>query len=100
MEFKVLTKILELSQFGLLSLIGGIANYFYYNEKFDRNFSTITFLTNILLSYFIGMVAGDMLPESEHKYGVIMVSGFCCYPILGLIESRVRKFIETEKGDF
>lgn len=98
-ELKILEKVVELSQFGVLSLIGGMANYFYYNEKNNRVFSVIGFLTNVFLSYFIGMIAGDWLPESDNKYGLIMVCGFCCYPILGLIESKIKKWIEIEKNN-
>ena len=96
-EFKILVRLMELSQFGVLSLIGGIANYFYYNEKHGKRFTVAAFVTNIVLSYFIGMIAGDWLPESDHKYGIIMVCGFCCYPILGLIEHNVKKLIDKER---
>jgi len=94
---EVIVRTIELVQFGLLSLIGGIANYFYYNQKTERAFSVIQFMTNIIVSFFLGMVVGDFVPEGEYKYGLVMVSGFCCYPLLGLIEYKVKQFIKKEE---
>ncbi len=89
-------KFYEMGQAGVLALIGGVANYFYYLEKKGMTFRLASFLTNAVLSFFIGMVLGDLLPESEHKHGLFMVSGFCCYPILGYIETRVKKYLDKD----
>ena len=93
-----LIKLYELLQFGMLSLVGGIANYLYYNQKNSEAFTVIGFLINCVLSFFIGMVAGDLLPDSDQKYGLIMVAGFCCYPLLNFLEYQIRRWIEKEKA--
>jgi len=87
-------KLRELSQPGFLSLIGGIANYFYYNEKHQRAFNIASFFVNAFLAFFVGMVASDWVPMNEFRDGLIMMCGFCCYPILGIFESRVIGFFK------
>ena len=92
-------KLTEILQNGLIALTGGIANYFYYNEKYKRKFRIISFLTNCLLAYFVGMVVGDFFPDSENKYGFLMLAGFCCYPVLGYFEEAVLNYLAKLTGN-
>lgn len=87
-------RLLEALQNGFISMIGGIANYFYVTEKTKSRFKFLSFFTNCLLAYFVGVVVGDFIPMEEQTYGVLMVAGFCCYPIVGYFEKRVIKLLD------
>ena len=93
-QAELLVRLWELLQLGVLSLIGGVANYFYYNIRTGSAFKLGMFLANAFVAYFVGMVMGDLIPDGEHKYGLLLMSGFCCYPVLGLLERKVMKIVE------
>lgn len=93
-------KLVELFQEGLVATVGGITNYFYYLEKHKRKLRALSFITNCILSFFVGMVIGDFMPEGDYSYGLLMIAGFCCYPILGHYEKKVIGMIEgVSSGD-
>jgi len=48
------------------------------------------FLINIFLAFFIGWLGGQFLTESTgYRDGLIAISGFCSFPILHIIETKV-----------
>ena len=87
----------EMIKAGMLGLFGGLANYFYYIEKNRKAFRVGGFLTAGIISYFVGVVAGEFLPDDDKKDGFLMLAGFCCYPILGFIEARVEKHLKKKE---
>ncbi|NBB11805.1 hypothetical protein [Pseudomonas sp. SLFW] len=89
--------ILAWSQFGLLGTLGGLASYF-YPPSTDVRFTWRNFIGKLVISFFIGKVAGEFIPnENTFKSGYIMVLGFFAYPVLAVIEAKVKTWVESYK---
>lgn len=83
---------------GIPAVFGAMAKYLYDNVHKDRAFSFALFSTNIFLAFFAGNVVHEFLPpEVENKGGIMMVTGFCTYPVLGLIEQKMQQAITKLK---
>lgn len=80
---------------GIPAVFGAMAKYLYDNVHKDRAFSFAVFGTNIFLAFFAGNVVHEFLPvEVDNKGGIMMVTGFCTYPVLGLIEQKAQQVIK------
>ena len=91
MTDKLIERLLELMQFGMLASFGGVANYVYLTVQHGRAFSWVMMLVNMFLAFFVGNMVGSLLPDSQFKDGLLMTAGFCTYPILNIIEVQSRK---------
>lgn len=89
MTERLLAKLYEMLQFGLLASLGGLANYLYVTVHRERPFSMFRMAVNLVLAFYVGNQVGIFLPESEYRDGFIMASGFSTYPILALAEQRL-----------
>lgn len=79
---------------GILALFGAVANYIYSSIHKKTPFGIGTFIGTAFLGFFVGNVVGSFMePNFPYRDGILMVSGFVCYPILGLIESEIPKAI-------
>lgn len=84
---------------GIPAVFGAMAKYLYDNVHKDRAFSFAVFGTNIFLAFFAGNVVHEFLPVGvENKGGIMMVTGFCTYPVLGLIEQKASQVIQKIKN--
>lgn len=84
---------------GIPAVFGAMAKYLYDNVHKGRTFSFVVFGTNIFLAFFAGNVVHEFLPaDVEHKGGIMMVTGFCTYPVLGLIEEKVKQLLKKLKS--
>ena len=88
---KVPDRLIELIQLGLLGAFGGMANYVYVTMQEERKFSWIRMGINMFLAFFVGNLAGSLLPDSTYKDGVLMAAGFCTYPILNIVEVQSKR---------
>lgn len=94
MTDRILERLLEMLQFGLLASLGGLANYLYITVHQERKFSFWMMLVNLLLAFYVGNVAGSFMPEaSSYRDGVLMAAGFCTYPILAFVENRFQRVL-------
>ena len=91
MTDKLIERLLELMQFGMLAPFGGVANYVYLTVQHGRAFSWIMMMVNMFLAFFVGNMVGSLLPDSQFKDGLLMTAGFCTYPILNIIETQSRR---------
>ena len=86
----------ELLHTGGLAAIGGAAKYLYDYAKNKGQFSWLMLLVNIAVAFFAGAVIGEFIPaDNSYRDGLLMVSGFCCYPFLGAVEKRFRKYLKV-----
>jgi fluoride ion exporter CrcB/FEX len=91
-------KMLELAPPGLLAVIGGIAKYLRTNLKEDRQFSSAMFLLNISLAFLVGVMAGAWVDETNRfRDGIMMLCGYCTYPILDFMEERLMSGLKKLK---
>lgn len=85
------------SQFGWLGLLGGLASYF-YPPSTEARFSCRYFISKLVVSFFIGKVSGEFIAnENNFKSGYIMMLGFFAYPVLAVLEVKVKAWVETFK---
>ena len=85
-----LERLLELTPPGLLAVIGGMAKYLRTNLKDGRDFSWGLFAMNIGLAFLVGIIAGAFIDETNRfRDGIMMLCGYCTYPILDLMEERL-----------
>lgn len=91
------SRIIDLLAAGVLSSFGGIAAYLYTNSKNGNRFKVGTFFTNAALAFFVGNVVGSFFPhDMAGRDGVLLLAGFCCFPILGLVEQHFVKFLSKK----
>ena len=90
----VLKPVLLWSQFGMLGALGGLASYF-YRPSTEARFAVRTFISKLVISFFIGKVFGEFIAdENTFKSGYIMVLGFFAYPVLAVMEVKVRTWVD------
>lgn len=93
MDFS-LGAVLAWSQFGLLGLLGGLASYF-YPPSTEPRFSLWMFVSKLVAAFFVGKVFGEFIAtENNFKSGYIMALGFFAYPVLAVLEGRVRNLVD------
>lgn len=88
---RVPERVVELAQLGLLGAFGGAANYVYVTIQNEQKFSWWRMIVNMFLAFFVGDMAGSLLPDSQFKDGLLMTAGFCTYPILNILETQSRR---------
>lgn len=94
----LLEKLLELTPPGLLAVIGGIAKYLRTNLKDGREFSSAIFVMNIGLAFLVGIMAGAWVDETNRfRDGIMMLCGYCTYPILDFMEERLMSGLKKIK---
>lgn len=87
-------KIAEFIYTGLIAGFGGFSNYLYKYSKDGKDFKAVSFFINISLAFFIGNVVGSFLPETfQYRDGMLLISGFVCYPLLDTIEKKAPSII-------
>ena len=99
-EVTLAQKFLNLLQAGMLASFGGVASYLYHITQGRVKFSWLLFAANIILAFFVGDVVGEFIAsDHQHRDGLIMVAGFCTYPMLGFLELQFRKFLNKVDVD-
>lgn len=79
---------------GVLAAFGGAASYIYLMITKNRPFRWITFLANLFIAFFVGKAMGGFIPEGTRNFsGVVMLMGFCAYPVLGIVEEKIVSYI-------
>lgn len=80
---------------GLMASFGGMAAYVYQNARQDKAFKMSSFLVNIFLAFFLGNLVGNFIPNDyQYRDGLLLLSGYCSWPILGILEIKGKAFIE------
>lgn len=84
---------------GVLALTGGISAYLYRIVRTDNplKFSWKSFLIQCFLSFWVGELFGRFIsPEMANRDGLLMLVGFCSFPICSLLESKYKSiFFKT-----
>jgi hypothetical protein len=82
---------------GALASFGGAAQALYQVNKGDKPFSILSFVTCIVLSFFVGQVVGSLIPSSLSQYhdGLLLMSGFSVFPILDIFNGYIAKVVKT-----
>lgn len=94
MTDRILEKLLEMLQFGLLASLGGLANYLYVTVHQEKKFSMWMMLVNLFLAFYVGNVAGSLMSDdSSYRDGVLMAAGFITYPVLAVVESQSKRLL-------
>lgn len=93
MTDRILEKLLEMLQFGLLASLGGLANYLYVTVHQEKKFSVWMMLVNLFLAFYVGNVVGSFIPASSYREGLLMAAGFITYPILAVAESQSKRLL-------
>lgn len=79
---------------GILAAFGGAASYIYLMITKNRPFRWITFAANLFIAFFVGKAMGGFVPEDTKNFsGVVMLMGFCAYPVLGIVEEKIVSYI-------
>lgn len=93
MTERLLAKLYEMLQFGLLASLGGLANYLYVTVHREKPFSMWLMVANLLLAFYVGNLVGSFIAESQYRDGILMACGFVTYPILALMEQRSKRVL-------
>lgn len=90
-------RISDLAAAGVLASFGGAAQALYQLYKGDKPFSVLSFTICVILSFFVGQVVGSLIPASMQNYhdGLLLMSGFCVFPILDIINAYMTKFVRA-----
>lgn len=93
-----ITRLMEFAQVGLLASIGAMAKYLHANTTQGRPFSWTMFSINIVLAFCVGNMAGAFIKETnEFRDGLIMLTGYCMYPVLTIAEARFVEMMQRFK---
>ena len=68
----------------------GWCAYYLYNISKGENFRLTMLLINLFLSFFIGWLIGEFIPDDfSYKYGIVWVGWFCAIEIIRIIEKKI-----------
>jgi len=94
-------EIVSMVETGIIGMLGGTVNYFYSAEKGKKAIGFGSFAVNAGLAFFVAFEMGELLPASDYRHGIAGLSGYCCYPIIGLLEAwiinAVKRFTNPSK---
>ncbi|PVZ19940.1 MULTISPECIES: hypothetical protein [unclassified Pseudomonas] len=83
------------SQYGWLGVVGGVASYF-YSKSTEPRFDVRMFVSKLVLAFFVGKVSSEFIPSTDtYKSGYIMLLGFFAYPVLAVLEVKVKGWVEN-----
>lgn len=83
----------EWLQYGVLAGFGGMANYLYVTIMKRKPFVWVMFSANIFIAFFVGNLVGRIIPaDAAYKDGLVMACGYCAFPLLAVIEFKVREW--------
>lgn len=90
MDIVILDKYIGMLFAGCFAALGGMANYIWQTMKpGSMGFTLRAFLGNLFLSFFIGLILGDLIPRgASGRDGMLMMCGFSSYAILEVLEVR------------
>lgn len=93
-------RLLDLLAAGILSAFGGVAAYIYGNTKSGSQFKVGGFIANALVAFFVGNVCGSFIPhDMTGRDGILLMAGFCSFPILALLEIYVIAWFKKKAGE-
>lgn len=79
---------------GVLATFGAVANYVFSAIHKKTPFGARTLFGTAFLGFFLGTVIHSSVdPSFAYRDSLLMIAGFLCYPILGILESQVPKMI-------
>lgn len=79
---------------GLIGALGGLCSLGYQGSK-PVKFTAGLFLSKVMAAFVVGKVVSEFLPpDSQARSGFILLFGFFAYPVLGILESRLRGLLE------
>lgn len=82
--------VLTLASNGVLATFGAIANYIYLSAKKSQPMRFMPFMMTAFLGFFVGNVVGNFIPpDFAYRDGTMLVTGFCFYPILSVLENKI-----------
>ncbi len=98
-ETTFLTKVIEIFQFGILAMFGGMIRYLREHAAGEKEFHLFKFLIHLGIAFFVGCLIGEFIEGSERfKDGYLMAAGYCANEILNQLDSRLSNISEWFKG--
>lgn len=81
---------------GLIGALGGLCSLGYLEKgRNPPKFSAGLFLSKVMAAFVVGKAVSEFLPpDSQARSGIILLLGFFAYPVLGILESRIRGLLE------
>ena len=79
---------------GTISALGSIAYYLHQIKKKNEVWEIKSAFIHFSLGFFIGNLVSSFLPRGfDYMTGTLLISGYCVYTVLGLLESQSAKII-------
>ena len=81
-------------QYGVISALGSIAYYLHQIKKQKETWEVKSAFIHFSLGFFIGNLVSSFLPVGfNYMTGTLLISGYCVYTVLGLLEAQSAKII-------
>lgn len=96
----VIEKLAEMSQLGFFASLGAMASYLrqsVINPK-GMKFRWVIFIANIIVAFVVGNLVGDFVGDHEYRDGILIAVGYSCFPVLDVIEVKVRNAVQNFTG--
>lgn len=93
----IVEKAAEMAQLGFFASLGAMAAYLRQSviDPKGRKFRWVIFLANIVVAFVVGNLVGDFLDGHEYKDGLLIAAGYACFPVLDIVEMKIRKFAQN-----
>lgn len=83
----------------MLAAFGGIVGHLVDVSHSQVAFSWKSFFIAVLVAFFVGQVLGTWLPGNvPGRDGILMVAGTSGYPLLVIMQERIRRVVEQTSG--
>ena len=96
----MIEKLAEMSQLGFFASLGAMASYLRQSVITPKGlkFRWIIFVANIIVAFVAGNLVGDFVGDHEYRDGILIAVGYTCFPVLDIIEVRIRKAVKNYTG--
>ena len=80
---------------GSLGIFGAIAKYLYDVSNGNKAFTWFSFFSFCIIAAFASNVTNEFLPaNTAYRDGIVMMVGYCCLQVLGVLETRVIQHLQ------
>lgn len=99
---EAMKRLSEIGQYGILASFGATAKYLNVTVLRRKPFVWAVFFGNIAIAFFAGNLAGEFVDAmTDHvdglarfRDGIIMLTGYCAFPLLDIAESKLKVWAE------
>lgn len=95
---ELIQKIETMVRVGSLGIFGAVAKYLYDVTNGNKSFTWFSFFSFCLIAAFASNVTNEFLPkDTEYRDGIVMMVGYSCLQVLGVLETRVIQHLQGNK---